>query len=226
MSDVSPTERPSTLGPAARWGLVVGVALVVIVADQLTKQWALERLSGGQVIDLVGSLRFNLAFNTGMAFSKGSGSGSIIGVIALGIVAVLAFVARRVESKVQLALIGLVIGGALGNIVDRLSRVGEQGSTGQGFMSGAVVDFIDLQWWPVFNIADAAVVCGGIALALLSLRAPAEAPDLTDPSGSADDADRSGPTDDVDAAGTDADLEPAPAVEPVSDGPEPDSPRP
>lgn len=224
MSDVSATERPSKLGPGARWGLVVGVAVVIIVADQLTKQWALERLSGGEVIDLVGSLRFNLAFNTGMAFSKGSGSGSIIGVVALGIVAVLAFVARRVESKAQLALIGLVIGGALGNIVDRLSRVGEQGSTGQGFMSGAVVDFIDLQWWPVFNIADAAVVCGGIALALLSLRAPSDEAEVA-----SSDAEPSGPADGADAADTDAadsDAEPPSAVEPVSDGAEPDSPRP
>ncbi len=83
------------------------------------------------------------------------------------------------------------MGGALGNIVDRLTRVGEVGSTATGFMSGAVVDFIDLQWWPVFNIADAAVVCGGIALAILSARVPAEersAPtaDAVDDAGAAD----------------------------------------
>jgi len=161
---------------ARRWAMVLGVALAVILADQLTKGWALDRLSGGEMIDLIGSLRFRLAFNTGMAFSKGSGSGALIGVLALGIVAVLAFVARRVQSRAQLVLIGIVMGGALGNIVDRLSRVGEVGSTATGFMSGAVVDFIDLQWWPVFNIADAAVVCGGIALAFLSARAPADEP--------------------------------------------------
>jgi len=180
---------------ARRWAMVIGVALAVILADQLTKRWALDRLSGGEMIDLIGSLRFRLAFNTGMAFSKGSGSGSLIGVLALGIVAVLAFVARRVQSRVQLVLIGIVMGGALGNIVDRLTRVGEVGSTATGFMSGAVVDFIDLQWWPVFNIADAAVVCGGIALALLSARAPAEEPSDTS---SADPVD---PVDPVDPAG-------------------------
>ena len=91
--------------------------------------------------------------------------------VAIGIVVVLVFVARKVDSEVQLVLIGIVMGGALGNIIDRLIRVGEvnpfTGETAVGFMSGAVVDFIDVQWWPVFNVADAAVVCGGIALAVL-----------------------------------------------------------
>ena len=183
MDDVT-TNAPGRLQPARRWAMVLGVAVAVIALDQLSKRWALERLSGEQVIDLIGSLRFRLAFNTGMAFSKGSGSGAIIGVVALGIVTVLVLVARKVESKVQLVLIGIVMGGALGNVVDRLLRVGEVGSSGTGFMSGAVVDFIDLQWWPVFNVADAAVVCGGIALAVLSARAPAEdapADDAADP---------------------------------------------
>ncbi len=158
---------------SSRWSLVGGVALAVIAADQLTKDWALGRLSDDSTVDLIGSLRFNLAFNTGMAFSKGSGSGAIIGLVALGIVVVLAFVARKVDSKVQLALIGVVMGGALGNIVDRLLRAPIAGGP-DGFMSGAVVDFIDLQWWPIFNIADAAVVVGGITLALLGARAPVE----------------------------------------------------
>ena len=163
-SEGVPSPPAAGMSAARRWVMVLGVAAAVILADQLTKRWALDRLSGGEMIDLIGSLRFRLAFNTGMAFSKGSGSGALIGVVALGIVGVLAFVARRVQSRVQLVLIGIVMGGALGNIVDRLTRVGEVGSTATGFMSGAVVDFIDLQWWPVFNIADAAVVCGGIAL--------------------------------------------------------------
>jgi signal peptidase II len=63
-------------------------------------------------------------------------------------------------------LIGIVVGGALGNVVDRLSRARD------GFMSGAVVDFIDLQWWPIFNVADAAVVVGGILLAVTMVMEP------------------------------------------------------
>jgi signal peptidase II len=182
-TDIGSTGR---IASGRRWAMVLGVAVAVIALDQLSKRWALDRLSTGDVVDLIGSLRFKLAFNTGMAFSKGSGSGAIIGTVALGIVVVLALVARKVESKVQLVLIGIVMGGALGNIIDRLSRVGEVNpftrETATGFMSGAVVDFIDLQWWPVFNIADAAVVCGGIALAVLSSRAPAgeQAPPVDD----------------------------------------------
>jgi signal peptidase II len=194
MTEATQITTPHRLAPARRWGLVIGMAVAVIALDQLSKRWALGRLSTGDVVDLIGSLRFRLAFNTGMAFSKGSGSGAIIGVVALGIVAVLAFVARKVDSMVQLVLIGIVMGGALGNIIDRVMRVGEvnpfTGETATGFMSGAVVDFIDLQWWPVFNIADAAVVCGGIALAILSARAPVDEP-ATEPTADDSDASRS-----------------------------------
>jgi signal peptidase II len=102
-------------------------------------------------------------------------------VIALLIVVVLAVVARKVESKVQLVLIGIIMGGALGNIIDRLTRVGEvnpfTGEVATGFMSGAVVDFIDVQFWPIWNVADMAVVVGGIVLAVLSAFAPAEEQD-------------------------------------------------
>ncbi len=170
--------------------MVLGSAVVVVVVDQLSKAWALDRLSDGSAIDVVWTLRFKLAFNTGMAFSRGSGAGPIIGLVALGIVAVLLVIARRVESRVQLVVIGVVAGGALGNIVDRLTRVGATnpftGEVSSGFMSGAVVDFIDVQWWPVWNVADMAVVCGGIALAILSSRVPpaaesgAEQPDQPD----------------------------------------------
>lgn len=173
----TPGRAAAGIGPLQRLLLAGGVALVVIVADQLSKSWALEELSSGRVIDLVWTLRFNLAFNTGMAFSQGSGSGAIIGVVVSVIVVVLIVVATRVQSKVQLVLLGVIIGGALGNLIDRITRVGEvnpfTGVAAEGFMSGAVVDFIDVQWWPIFNIADAAVVVGGIALAIVSARAPA-----------------------------------------------------
>ena len=126
--------------------------------DQVSKWRALQSLTVGDPVDLFWTLRFNLMFNTGMAFSKGSNSGPIIAVVALAIVVVLLFIARRVESKVQLVLIGVVVGGALGNLVDRLVP------RPAGFLSGGVVDFIDPQFWPVFNVADACVVVGGILL--------------------------------------------------------------
>ncbi len=173
MGTTTSEARPPS--PIVRWVLVGGVVAVVLLADQLSKAWALDALEGGRVIEVFWTLQFNLAFNTGMAFSQGAGGGQIIGVIATLITLVLVFFASRVQSRLQLVLIGAVIGGALGNVVDRLTRVGEIGSAeGGGFMSGGVVDFIDVQWWPIFNIADACVVVGGLLLAVLVARTPEE----------------------------------------------------
>lgn len=172
--------------PLWRWCIVGGVALAVIAIDQLSKNWALERLADGQMIDVIGTLRFNLAFNTGMAFSKGSGSGAIIGLVVVVVVVVLLFVARTLRSGFQLVLVGLIIGGAVGNLLDRLFRAPLVGEA-DGFMSGAVVDFIDVQFWPIWNVADMGVVVGAIALALFGLRG--------DPVDETDPVDEAGPVD-------------------------------
>jgi len=162
--------KPGNIGSGRRWVLIIGAAAVVIALDQLSKWWVVDNLIGSQPRNLVWTLRLVYAENTGMAFSRGSGSGPIIGLVALAIVAVLLVAARRMTSTAMLVLAGVVIGGALGNVIDRLSRV----PAGGKFMSGPVVDFLDLQWWPVFNVADAAIVVGGIALALFSFREPVE----------------------------------------------------
>jgi signal peptidase II len=136
-------------------------AVAIVVADQATKHWALNALGGGRTIDIVGSLRFNLAFNTGMAFAKGQGIGPVIAVVGVIVVAYLLVGLRR-DTKPGALFVGMVAGGAAGNIVDRLFR-------GEAWLQGAVVDFIDLQWWPIFNIADAAIVVGAGALVIASL---------------------------------------------------------
>jgi signal peptidase II len=123
------------------------------------------------MIDVVGSLRFNLAFNEGAAFSIGDGwnLGPWIAVLALVVVGTLVFTGATARSRFGAFAIGLVAGGALGNLTDRAFRDGAG-----GFMSGRVVDFIDLQWWPVWNIADAGVSVGAVALILFSLKNPPE----------------------------------------------------
>lgn len=149
-------------------------AAAVLVVDQLTKSWAVHRLGplpGSESIPVIGGLEWRLAFNTGMAFSKGAGMGPWISLAALAIVAALLWFARSVESRWGLAVIGLVVGGALGNLVDRAFRPPLPG-TPSGFMRGAVVDFIYTSWWPTFNVADACVVVGGILLAVLAFRLP------------------------------------------------------
>ena len=145
-----------------RWPLVIAMAVVFL--DQLTKFWALNALNEAHVIDLVGSLRLKLAFNTGMAFSQGEGIGPFIPILAITVVAFLLMAVGRSSSRWFTFGVGLLVGGTLGNVVDRLFR-------GDGWFSGAVVDFIDVQWWPVFNLADAAIVVGGGLLLVTSLRA-------------------------------------------------------
>jgi signal peptidase II len=152
-----------------RWLKVALVAAGVLLVDQLTKRWAVETLgpppSGeGQIVDVIWTLRFRYAENTGMAFSQGAQSGRWIALVVMAIVVAMVVIAARATTTTQVLLIGVVIGGALGNLSDRLFRAT------QGFLSGAVVDFIDLQWWPVFNVADAAVVLGGIALVWFGTR--------------------------------------------------------
>jgi signal peptidase II len=90
--------------------------------------------------------------------------GPLIGVVALIVVVVLLASLRRAPSLGNAIALGLVIGGAASNILDRLFR------SGSGFLSGQVVDFIDFQWYPVFNLADSAIVVGGLLLLFFSFR--------------------------------------------------------
>jgi len=136
----------------------------IVVADQATKHWALNRLSNARTIDLIGSLRFNLAFNKGMAFSQATGAGPIIGALAFVVIIVIVLWLRRNAKGLAGVAAGLIVGGATGNLIDRLLR-------GDAWLRGAVVDFIDLQWWPIFNIADAAISTGAVLMIVASVRA-------------------------------------------------------
>jgi signal peptidase II len=142
------------------WSLIA----VIVVVDQLTKHWALNRLSGGRTIDIIGSLRFNLAFNKGMAFSQATGAGPVIGALAFVIVIAVVLWIRRSATGLAAFAAGMIVGGAIGNLIDRLFR-------NDAWLRGAVVDFIDLQWFPVFNIADSCITVGAVLMVFASLRA-------------------------------------------------------
>ena len=146
---------------AARMSLLV--AVVIIVLDQLSKAWALRDLADGHIIHVIWTLQFNLTYNRGMAFSRGTGVGPIIGVMALVVVVMLLLSLRRADNSLTRLATGLIIGGAIGNILDRLFR-------GSGWMRGAVIDFIDFQWWPVFNIADMAIMIGAATMIVAMLK--------------------------------------------------------
>lgn len=156
-----------------RYRLALLIAIVIVVADQLTKEWALAGLNEpGETFDLFWKLRFRLIYNTGAAFSSGSGAGPLIGVLVILVAAGLLFMIRRVKSRGIVALLGLVLGGAIGNLLDRLFRGNPIGE--DGFLRGAVVDFVDVQFWPVFNVADMAVVVGALALVVFGWREDVE----------------------------------------------------
>jgi signal peptidase II len=162
------------------------IAGVVVCVDQLTKAWALRALDDGTVIDLVWTLRFRLTFNSGMAFGKGSGWGPVIALLATAVSIALLVSVRRQTSKAVLVAVGLIVGGAVGNLIDRVFRADD------GALTGRVVDFVDLQWWPVFNVADAGIVVGGIALVVANWLAGRRA--LTAPSARAEPSEPSEPS--------------------------------
>ena len=168
MTDASPvvphathSDNRVTLVRASRMSLLI--AAVIVLLDQISKAWALGVLDDGRIIHVIWTMQFNLTYNRGMAFSRGTGIGPIIGVIGLVVVVLLLLSLRRADNALTRVATGLIIGGAVGNILDRLFR-------GSGWMRGAVIDFIDFQWWPVFNVADMAIMVGAATMIVAMLK--------------------------------------------------------
>lgn len=152
----------TTFGRSA--ALLYGAAGVVYVLDRATKAWVEHTLAGRPPVRVIpGVLSFNYTTNSGGAFGIGRSAPWLFAgatlVVAILIVAV-SFRSMRVPVAVAL---GLILGGGLGNLTDRALN-------GDGFLSGHVTDFIDLQVWPVFNLADSAIVVGAILLAMGTTR--------------------------------------------------------
>jgi signal peptidase II len=164
-----------TAGPARtrsstwrRWAATALVAAVVVLVDQLAKTWAVNALTGEPPRHILGTLQLNLTYNSGGAFGLGGGMAPFFMVAAVILVLVLARLGNRLSGVLGVICLGLVLGGAIGNLSDRLFR-----DTG-----GAVVDFIDPQFWPIFNVADASIVCGGLLLLFVRSR-PETATEVT-----------------------------------------------
>ena len=161
---------PSTPAPVPTGGrrrlyaVLLGLAAATLVVDQLTKLWALASLTPGEPVDLVGSaLRLNLIRNPGAAFSLGDGSTWILTVISVSILVWVSVSARKVGTMSWAVALGLLLGGALGNLVDRFFRPPGPGR-------GHVVDFIDYFGWFVGNVADIAIVVAAGLIMVLTFR--------------------------------------------------------
>lgn len=159
-SAVAAEHRDNPSG-ARRLLVAAGVIVAVVLVDQLTKWWALTRLASGP-IHLIGTLDFELSRNAGASFSLFQGKGFVLIPIAVVLVAGLLVMAWRAPSTGRAAVLGLILGGALGNLSDRLFR-GDH---------GAVVDFVALHFWPTFNVADASIVVGCVLLLVSLARGP------------------------------------------------------
>jgi signal peptidase II len=140
---------------AANLAVAVGVVAAVVLADQLTKWWAVRRLLSGPV-HVIWRLDFVLTANTGSAFSLFQGLTSVIVVVAIALVAVLLVLVWRAPTLGRAAMLGLILGGALGNLADRLFRN----------LHGGVVDFVNFHFFPSFNVADSCITIGCILLVI------------------------------------------------------------
>ncbi|MGH2672024.1 MAG: signal peptidase II [Actinomycetota bacterium] len=138
-------------------------AVVVYVLDRVTKLWAEAALAGRPPIEVVpGVLSLNYTTNSGGAFGLGRSAPWVFAGATVLVSAVIVLVSFRLDRRPLAVALGLILGGALGNLTDRVLN-------GPG-LSGSVTDFIDLQVWPVFNLADGAIVTGAVLLAISSAR--------------------------------------------------------
>ena len=140
------------------------VGLVVLGLDQLTKALVLHYLQPGDPVDVIGTLlRFQLIRNPGAAFSLGTGYTPVISVIQITVVVVVVWMSRRLGSIGWTIAFGLLFGGAVGNITDRIFREPSP-------FHGHVVDFLQLPHWAIFNMADMAVTTAAVLLVVQTLR--------------------------------------------------------
>ncbi len=164
-SDPAPLAVAPGHGPACCLALMAAVAVTVVTADAVSKGLALSHLTGHPPVRLLGGLiTLSLTFNAGAAFSLGTSYTVIITLFVCGVIAIVVHTARRLRSLAWAAGFGLLLGGAAGNLGDRLFRA-------PGPMRGRVVDWINLPHFPwTFNLADSAITCAAVLIGLLALR--------------------------------------------------------
>lgn len=155
--------------------LIFAVMGVIVLIDQLTKLWAVTSLEPGMPVDVIGAwLRLNLVRNAGAAFSMGAGFTLVMSLIAIAVVVVIVRFARRIGSLWWALMLGALLGGAVGNLIDRMVQP-------PGVLRGHVIDFVQLPYWPVFNFADVAIVIAVGMMIVLAWRgvplAGVDAPD-------------------------------------------------
>ncbi|WP_199237931.1 signal peptidase II [Kribbella steppae] len=165
--DAVPTDSESTPVRRRSWKLMVlfgAVGLLILFLDQLTKALALAHLTPGEPVNVIGSfLKFNLIRNSGAAFSLGSDYTPYISAIQITVALGVAYLSRKLGSIGWAVAFGLLFGGAVGNIIDRIFREPSP-------FHGHVIDFLQTPHWAIFNIADMAVTSAAVLLVIQTLR--------------------------------------------------------
>ncbi|TYB44677.1 signal peptidase II [Actinomadura chibensis] len=147
-----------------RVGVLVAVALAALAADIASKTIVVATLQDEEPVRLLGGLlTLRETRNSGAAFSIGTGYTLVFTLIAFGVVVAILRTARNLRSLPWAVCLGLLLGGAVGNLIDRMLRA-------PGPLKGHVVDWIQVPDFPVFNLADSAIVCGGALAVLLAAR--------------------------------------------------------
>ncbi|MFB7879023.1 MULTISPECIES: signal peptidase II [unclassified Nocardia] len=158
-------DAAETTKPAGRRRLttLLAIAVVLFGLDLLTKCLAVAFIDPGESVPIIGDFaRLTLVRNPGAAFSMATGMTWLLTLIAAAVVIGVIRIGSTLRSLWWAIGLGMVLGGALGNLVDRLFRY-------PGPLQGHVVDFVAVGWWPVFNVADSAIVCGAILLVALTV---------------------------------------------------------
>jgi signal peptidase II len=149
-------------------GLLAAIAGTVVILDLISKIIVVATLAPNEPVRIFGGLiYFSLIRNSGAAFSMATGYTWLLALVAIGVVIVIIRMAPRLRSTPWAISLGLVLGGAVGNLIDRIFRA-------PGFLQGHVVDFVSVfgpnaEYFPVFNVADSAITIGGISLVITAL---------------------------------------------------------
>jgi signal peptidase II len=160
-----PAERAARVGTTALL-ILVGVAITVYGVDQLSKYFVVTTLAEGEVVPVLGTvLQWQFVRNPGAAFSIASGMTWIFTLLAAGVITFIVWFARRIRSIAWALVFGLLLGGVLGNLTDRLLR-----EPGVGI--GHVIDFISTPWMlpAIYNVADIAIVSSMVLFMILTIR--------------------------------------------------------
>lgn len=157
-------DEPAASRGRPRLATLFSIALVVLALDEISKVIVVATLSNRPPVVLLGGLlKFDLIRNSGAAFSIGVGATVVFTVIACAVVVAILRIARRLHSTAWAISLGLLLGGALGNLSDRIFR-------SPGVFRGSVVDFIQFPHFAIFNLADSGITIGGCLMVLLSFR--------------------------------------------------------